>query len=52
MEVVAVGEVLSFALFSFLLILLDLTISCNASLPPPLCLGALIALLLLLALTP
>ena len=31
MEVIAVGEVFSFALFSFLL--LDLAISCDASLP-------------------
>jgi len=49
MEVIAISEVFFFALFSFLF--LDLTISCNTSLPLPLCLGALIALLLLLALT-
>jgi len=33
-------------------VILDLAISCDASLHLPLCLGALIALLLLLALTP
>jgi len=50
MEVIAISKVFSFTLFSFLL-LLDLAISCNTSLPLPLCLGAFIALLLLLALT-
>ena len=45
MEVIAIGEVFSFTLFSFLLLL-------DTSLPLPLCLNALMALLLPFALTP
>ena len=49
MEVIAIGKVFTFTLFSFLL--LGLAVFYNTSLPLPLYLGALIALLLLFALT-